>query len=58
MEGTKPIYQQLGRCEVLLNELLFEHGENEHLQGAAEHLRSLLWHLEQLLGEDCSCEEE
>lgn len=42
------LHRRLERCDVILNDLLFEHGENEDLQAAAEHSKALLWHLEQL----------
>ena len=36
------------RADALLNELLFEHGEDEQLAGAAEHSRCLVWYLREL----------
>lgn len=40
------------RIDSLLSELLFEHGEDEQLAGAAEHAKCLLWHLKELKGGD------
>ncbi len=48
MTKIQYVLRCIRRCDLILHGLLFEHGDNEHLQAGTEHSGALLWHLEQL----------
>ena len=42
------MYEEVKRCDLELNHLLWDHGEDEIISGAVQHSASLLWYLDQL----------
>ena len=56
MTKLEYLFRRIRKCDLMLNSLLFDHGENEDLKGAVDHSASLVWHLERLV-KPTGCEE-